>query len=247
MADSLATSSPVAQSIDETSKLSAASAAASDAITKKRFLGRSVTVYEMLGSGTAADLLLWKDWKRSATVLATVAVLWVLFELSGFSVITILADAFMLLITGVFVWAQVCHFTKRAPPKIPDLKLEAATVMEFAEAFCNEINAFLHMAQSIALGSNYILFIQIMVALYLVAIFGSLFNGLTLAFLSVVLSFTVPYFYDKYEDKVDEQLNKAVEKGQELYKVAEGKVMDGISQLQSKVQEKFSNVQKKQQ
>jgi len=30
--------------------------------------------------------------------------------------------------------------------------------MEFAEAFCNEVNAFLHTAQSIALGSNYILF-----------------------------------------------------------------------------------------
>lgn len=32
--------------------------------------------------------------------------------------------------------------------------------MEFAEAFCNEVNAFLHTAQSIALGSNYVLFAQ---------------------------------------------------------------------------------------
>lgn len=49
----------------------------------------------------------------------------------------------------------------RPLPKIPDLKLEAGTVMEFAEAFTNEVNAFLHTAQSIALGSNYILFAQV--------------------------------------------------------------------------------------
>lgn len=52
MADSLSSSPAVASAVSEASKLSAASAAASDAIANKRFLGRTITVYEMLGSGT---------------------------------------------------------------------------------------------------------------------------------------------------------------------------------------------------
>lgn len=246
MADSLASGpTPVSQTVADTSSISATSAASADAVTKKRFLGRTVTVRELLGDGTVADLLLWVDWKRSVSFLAGVAVLWVLFELSGFSVVTIVADACMILITVVFIWAQICHLTKRDLPKIPELKLSAESVMEFAEAFCNEVNAFLHTAQTIALGSDYILFVKIMAALYLVSLLGSWFNGLTLTFITFILAFTVPFYYNKYEDQVDDYLDKGVSKVQVLYKEAESKVKDTVGKVQGKIQEKLK--QKKQQ
>jgi len=62
----------------------------------------------------AADLLLWKDWKRSATFLRhRLRALGALRDSRASPCVTILADGCMILITAVFLWAQFCHFTKR--------------------------------------------------------------------------------------------------------------------------------------
>lgn len=235
----MAAPSSVSQAVADASAAAAASTASVDNVSKKRFMGRTVTVREILGDGTVADLLLWVDWKRSASFLAGVTALWMLFDLSGFSVVTIVADACMILISLVFIWAQICHLMKRDLPKIPELKLSAETVMEFAEAFCNEVNTFLHTAQSIALGGDYILFAKIILALYLVSLVGSWFNGLTLTFITFVIAFTVPFYYNKYEDKVDDYLDQGVTKVHALYKEAEVKVKDTVGKVQGRIQEQL--------
>jgi hypothetical protein len=178
----------------------------------------------MLGGGKLANILLWREWKTSATILGVAAGLWILFEMSGYTLLTLLANTLLILVVVVFIWAQAAAFMNRAPPPLPSLELSEDNVLWLGQVIRAEVNKALAVCHSVALGRDYKLFAEVVVGLYILATIGAWTSFLSLSFFGVILAFTVPVFYEKYEDKVDAYIKMGLDKSNELYRIAEAKV-----------------------
>eukprot|EP00850_Spirogloea_muscicola_P015917 SM000126S26293 [mRNA] locus=s126:35899:37789:- [translate_table: standard] len=218
---------PTAADSLATSQLSAPSPSSASAPTSKPF-GRKQSVHQMLGGGQVADVLLWRKWTVSSGILGVATLAWILFEWSGYTLLTLLANTLLILVAAVFVWAQAAAFLNRAPPPLPALSLSEDNVLWAAGFLRTEINKTLAIAHSVALGKDVKLFIKVIVGLYLLATIGAWFNFLSLVFLVVLLAFTLPLFYDKYEDDVDKFVKIAVDEFNKVYKTVEQQILSRI-------------------
>lgn len=200
-------------------------------VVKQRLFGRTKNVHGLLGGGHAADVLLWKKWHISSGILATVATIYYLFERSQYTLLTLVANIALLLVFIVFIWAQAAHFLNIRPPPLPELSLSEEMVQRVAATLRTEVNRGLAVAHSVALGKDYKLFGKVVVGLYLLAWIGGTANTLTLAFFGVLFLFTLPFFYDKHEDRVDSHLKRGLDEIHKLYAVAETKAKQVLQKI----------------
>merc|ERR1711959_394986 len=68
-------------------------------------------------SEQAMDLLMWKDVTKSGIAFGTATFLYLLFELSGWTTVAILANAALLAIIGTFVWSTVSQVLGKSEPR----------------------------------------------------------------------------------------------------------------------------------
>ncbi|KAL8251973.1 hypothetical protein R6Q59_035666 [Mikania micrantha] len=119
------------------------------------------------------------------------------------------------------VHCQVCSSIPRSrPPR--------RYVLGVASALRIEINRALVIRRSIALGKDLKKFLAVIAGLWVLSILGSCWNFLTLLYTGFILLHTVPYIYDKYEDKVDAFGEKAEAEIKKQYAVFNVKVLSKI-------------------
>ena len=53
----------------------------------------------------AADIMLWRDWKKSAMVLVGVVVIWFLFEVLDFTFVTLLSYICIIKMLVLLIWS----------------------------------------------------------------------------------------------------------------------------------------------
>lgn len=164
------------------------------------------SVHRVLGGGQVADVLLWKRPKVGALLLIATSIVWFLFEQAGYSFLSLLANVLLLLVGILFFWAKSAAILNRPLPPLPNLEVSEDFIRKAADAARVWINQGLAIAHDIALGRNAKLFFQVATGLWLVSHIGTLLSFLTIAYVGVVLSLTVPVFYDKYQAQVDEKL-----------------------------------------
>ncbi|KAJ7967518.1 Reticulon-like protein [Quillaja saponaria] len=165
-----------------------------------------ISVHQALGSGSVADLLLWRKWCGGFVVLLSATTLWFLFERAGYNFLSFVANVLLLLVVILFFWAKSASLLNRPLPPLPDLEISEECVVKAADALQVWINYALSIAHDIAIGRNFKLFLQISVGLWVISYIGSLFNLLTLIYSGVLLSLLVPLLYDKYQDHIDDKL-----------------------------------------
>lgn len=208
-----------------TSSTPASTTFGSSGTRKVHLFGRTSSVHDILGSGPVADLLMWKKWKESALILGGSIIIWILFEKSGYTLLTLLANVAMILVTVLFGWAQVAGVLNRAPPRLPELELSEDLVQNTARVVRIEVNKALAVTHDIALGKDFRQFAKVLCGFFLLSYVGSWFNFLTLLLIVIILAFTVPYVYEKYEDLFDEHGQVALDKAGSAYKVVQDKVL----------------------
>ncbi|WZZ14542.1 hypothetical protein YC2023_107631 [Brassica napus] len=96
-----------------------------------------------------------------------------------------------------------------SPPKIPQVHIPEEPLLQLASGLRIEITAIL--------------------GLCILSILGGCCSFLTLAYIALVLLFTVPLIYDKYEDKVDSYGEKAMAELNKQYAVLDAKMLSKIS------------------
>ncbi|KAF8020377.1 hypothetical protein BT93_G0931 [Corymbia citriodora subsp. variegata] len=170
---------------------------------------RRLSVHQALGGGCVADLLLWKNWTGGATLLAGATALWFVFERAGYNVISFAANVLSLLVAILFLWAKSASLLNRPLPPLPDLKVSEESVVKIANVIQEWGNYTLSIAHDITVGHNLKLFLQVALGLWLISYIGSLFNFVTLVYIGVILSLTVPLLYDKYQEIIDQKLYRA--------------------------------------
>ncbi|XP_057427636.1 reticulon-like protein B11 isoform X2 [Lotus japonicus] len=165
-----------------------------------------ISVHHALGAGSVADVLLWKNWRGGVTVLVSATALWYLFERAGYNFLSFVANVVLLLVVILFLWAKAANLLNRPLPPLPDLEISEETIARVADSLQIWLNRVLSLAHDIAIKRNLLLCLQVVGALWVISYIGSLFNFLTLIYIGVLLSLSLPVLYDKYQDQINDKL-----------------------------------------
>lgn len=167
---------------------------------------RRINVHQALGGGAVADVMLWKQWCGGVFVLVGATFMWYLFERAGYNLLSFVANVLLLLVIILFFWAKSASILNRPLPPLPDLEISEESVTKAAETLQVWMNYPLLVAREIALGGNFKLFCEVAFGLWAISYVGSFFNFLTLVYIGILLSLSVPVLYDKYQEHIDHKL-----------------------------------------
>ncbi|KAJ4905830.1 Reticulon-like protein B2 [Raphanus sativus] len=193
-----------------------------------RLFGRERPVHKVLGGGKPADIFMWKNKKMSGGVLGVATVAWVLFELMEYHLLTLLCHVMIVTLAVLFLWSNVTMFIHKSTPKIPEVHIPEEPLLQLASGLRIEINRGFSSLHDIASGRDLKKFLSALFGLWILSILGGGCSFLTLAYIALVLLFTVPLVYDKYEDKVDSYGEKAMAELKKHYAVLDAKVLSKI-------------------
>ncbi|KAL6889039.1 hypothetical protein ACP4OV_010065 [Aristida adscensionis] len=193
-----------------------------------RLFGEERSVHKALGGGQTADVLLWKDKKISAAVIGGATVIWALFEVVDYHLLTLISHVLIGALAILFLWSNATVFINKSPPDVPEVQISEDLAVNIALALRADINKALHLLREIALGHDLIMFLGVIVGLWILSEIGSLCDFLTLTYAVVMMLHTVPILYDKYQDEVDNFAAKAQAEFLKLYGLLDAKVLSKI-------------------
>lgn len=128
---------------------------------------------------------------------------WVIFELSGYTLLSLVSNVLLLLLSILFVWAKCAEILNRPSPSIPPFHLSEEAMKEAAALVGSQVNVVLTVFHDIALGKDPKLFHRVAMWLMLISVVGSCMDFLPLAYTSLVLLLTFPVLYETFEDTID--------------------------------------------
>ncbi|XP_041013353.1 reticulon-like protein B11 [Juglans microcarpa x Juglans regia] len=190
-----------------------------------------VDVHQALGGGSVADVLLWKKWYGGIVTLISATTFWCLFEVAGYNLLSFVANVLLLLVVILFFWGKSASLLNRPLPPLPDMEISEEYVVKASDAILVWINRALSIAHDIAIRRNLKLFLKVAISLWIISVIGSLVNFLTLIYIGVILSLSVPYVYDKYQDKIDAKLFIMHEISQKQYRKIDDNLLKKIPVL----------------
>ncbi|KAM3298659.1 hypothetical protein ACQJBY_040248 [Aegilops geniculata] len=162
-------------------------------------------LHALLGGGAVADLLLWRRRNASAAAVAGATLVWFLFERAGYSLASVLSNALLLLVVILFFWAKSASLLNRPLPPLPNLEVSDVVVEKAVGRALVWINKVLAVAHDIAIKRDRTVFIQVIMALWVVSCIGMIFNFFTLIYIGVLLALLVPPAYERHQDVIDEK------------------------------------------
>lgn len=195
---------------------------------KFRGFGRADILHRLPGGSKVADVLLWKDKKKSAISLSTATLLWVLLECMEYHVLTLICHSLMIAMIGVFLWTNGAAFIKRTPPRIPEIKFSEQVFLNAASTVRDEANHLSATLYDAATGRDLTTFLVVLGSLWLVSIISSWCNFGTLVYTVVVGGHTVPILYTKYQDRMDSIAQRAGLEMQKHYSTFDDRVLSKI-------------------
>ncbi|KAI3712538.1 hypothetical protein L1987_71096 [Smallanthus sonchifolius] len=190
-------------------------------------------VHTLLGGGEAADIFLWRNKKRSAGILGFATIIWALFEMIEYHLLSLLCHVLILVLGVHFLWSNTLNLFYRCP-QFPQVALEEDTVLQAALVLRLEINNALEVLREIASGKDLKKFLAVIAGLWIVSIAGSCCNLLTLVYICFVLLHTAPLLYERHKDKADVCLEKAEAEFKKHFDVLQERVLSRVPSRQVK-------------
>ncbi|GFS34055.1 reticulon family protein [Actinidia rufa] len=161
----------------------------------------------------AADVLLWRNKKISAGVLAGATAIWVLFEWLNYNF-----SPTRMLCFGAWYDCSVCfgqmlqiQIHSNVSPSL-ETGLHPKSLVLFylmsysfnvAKSVGAEVNRALGFLQDVACGGNIKQFVIVVASLWIAAMVGCWCNFLTVLYIGFVAAHTLPVLYERYDDQVD--------------------------------------------
>ncbi|KAI3735357.1 hypothetical protein L6452_14852 [Arctium lappa] len=198
-----------------------------------RLFGKEKSVHELLGGGKPADILLWRNKKSSICVLGFATLIWALFELIEYHLLSLLCHALIIVLGIHFLWSNTFNVIYRCP-QFPQIAIQEETALHIASVLRLEINKSLVVLREIASGKDLKKFLAVIASLWIVSIAGSCCNLLTLVYICFVLVLTVPLLYERQKDQIDVLIEKAEDELKKQYEVFQAKVLSKVPRGQSK-------------
>ncbi|XVE97020.1 hypothetical protein REPUB_Repub02eG0274500 [Reevesia pubescens] len=196
--------------------------------SSNRLFNRQRTVHEILGGGLVADVMLWRRGNLTLGILLVTLAAWLVFEKSGYTLLSFVSSVLLLLIVVLFLWAKSAAILNRPAPPLPELYLSEEMVNEVGAFIRAHVNHILSASQDIALGKDARLFSKVAANLLLISVVGGFTDFLTLGYTSLVVVLTVPALYERYEDYIDSYVIIGYRKMQQLYVKFDSKFINRI-------------------
>nr|XP_011466502.1 PREDICTED: reticulon-like protein B12 isoform X2 [Fragaria vesca subsp. vesca] len=118
----------------------------------ERLFGRKRTLHEILGGGLVADVILWRQKDVTMRIMLVALAAWVVFEKSGYTLLSLVSSVLLLLFVVLFLWAKSAAILNRPAPPLPELQLSEEMVNEAAAIIRTRVNALLLVSLDISLG-----------------------------------------------------------------------------------------------
>ncbi|XP_069501102.1 reticulon-3 isoform X1 [Ambystoma mexicanum] len=160
---------------------------------------------------SARDLVFWRDVKKSGVVFGTSLVL--LLSLAAFSVISVVAYLMLALLSVTIsfrVYRSVIQAVQKKDEGHPFKPWLDVDISVSSEAFHNYMNTSLVYVNKalkkvirLFLVEDLVDSLKLAVFMWLMTYVGAVFNGITLLILGLVLAFTFPIVYEKYQTQID--------------------------------------------
>lgn len=180
------------------------------------------------------DLIMWRDVKKTGMVFGSVTLVYLLFEWSGLSLMTIVANILLVVTLGCLLWANVASLLGRAGPPIPRALKEGvdeAELKDMAVRMQAPINKVLSFIAQIASGKEWKLSLAVGAGLWLLGKLGAYFTVLGFIYTVALLLFTLPRAYEEKKEEVDRALESAVKEGKRHLLTARSSMMESARKL----------------
>ncbi|KAK1397970.1 Reticulon-like protein B2 [Heracleum sosnowskyi] len=200
---------------------------------RNRLFGRQKPFHSVLGGGKPADVILWRNKQLSASMLAASTVIWLLFEWVGYHVLSFICNSLILSLAALFLWSNLSSFLNKSPPVFPELSLPEDVTMKVALLLRQYINKAFMVLTDVASKKDVKKFLYVILGLYVVSVVGSWFSFLTLVYIISVIVLTIPWLYEKNEDRVDDYAVKAKGKLKRQYDALDDKVLRKLPKMPS--------------
>ncbi|CAO2818186.1 unnamed protein product [Amaranthus hypochondriacus] len=174
--------------------------------SSNKLVNRTTTVHELLGGGFVADVVLWRQRNITIGMLMMVLIVWLVFEESGYTLLSLISSVLLLLITILFVWSKAASLLNRPAPPLPEINLTQEQVAEMGELVRKNVNALVLVCRDVALGKDSRLYLRVAAWLLLISIVGGLTDIVSLCYISFVLVLTVPAVYERYNEIIDKHV-----------------------------------------
>lgn len=182
-----------------------------------KLFNRQRTVHQILGGGVVADVMLWRRKDVTMGILMITLAAWVMFEISGYTLLSFTSNVLLLLFTILFLWAKSAAILNRSAPPLPHFHLSEETADEASTFLRDHLNTMLSVSEDIALGRDTKLFVRVALVLLTISVIGSLTSFLVLGYISLVLLLSVPAVYERYETQIDACAVMGCRNVQQLY------------------------------
>lgn len=195
-----------------------------------REIGVSSKVNAALGGGAVANVLLWKDGKRSAAVFFGLLTILYFFYSSRATLMSALTYnlcvVFIALFTLNFLPDPLFSISlPKIPPSLFEISEESANVV--AHQFRSHWNCACSLLERIVVQRDRTLFLKVVVALRVVKFFGR-FSFQSLLFMCVFAAFTGPYMYEQNESEFDKLCALAFETFDSYYGLVASKLPENL-------------------
>ncbi|XP_044966027.1 reticulon-like protein B8 isoform X3 [Hordeum vulgare subsp. vulgare] len=172
----------------------------------KKLFGGHKSVHHILGGGKSADVLLWRNKKISSSVLAVATAAWVFFEWLGYHLLTIVSFVLVFGMVIQFGWSSFAGMLNGSPSNVPRVELPEELFANIGAAVGAQVNNFLGSLQDVSSGRDLKQFLMVIAGFVVTAFIGSWFSLITVIYIGFVCAHTLPVFYERYHDQVDEVL-----------------------------------------
>lgn len=201
-----------------------------------RLFGRQKPVYNVLGGGKSADVLLWRNKKISASVLTAATAVWILFEWLNYHFLTLICFGLVFVMLAQFVWSNGSSILNRSPSRAPRLVLPTELFVNIGVTVGDEVNRALGFLQDVSTGGNLKQFLVVVGSLWAAAVIGSWCNFLTVLYIGFVGAHTLPVLYERYDDQVDNFVYKVLDHLKHNYRKLDSRVLSRIPTRRRKYQ-----------
>eukprot|EP00884_Botryococcus_braunii_P012152 jgi/Botrbrau1/20938/Bobra.0135s0066.1 len=163
-------------------------------------------------SSQVEDLLLWRSLEKSGAVVAAATVLYLLVELTGISLVSLLANLLLALIVVSFVWNNLATFAGSPTMPVPELiknGVKDSDVKAFADQATTYVNKGLGFLFRLLSGKDIVLVGKVALALLVISKVSSYFTSLGLLYTAFILAFTLPKIYELKKPEIDSFVTKS--------------------------------------
>ncbi|XP_075719142.1 reticulon-4 isoform X7 [Rhinoderma darwinii] len=162
-----------------------------------------------------ADLLYWRDIKKSGAVFG--AILFLLLSLTVFSIVSVTAYIALALLS-VSISFRIYKGVLQAIQKSDDghpfkacLDSNFAVSEDLVQKYCNvalsHVNCTIKELRRLFLVEDLVDSLKFAVLMWVFTYIGALFNGLTLLILALISLFSIPVIYERHQTQVDHYLS----------------------------------------